>query len=133
MSSAYALDELDRVLGNERLRSPGARRGGRSGPWDEYDVLRQMSRRTIRRLIGAGYLRRRGAVHDEVAEIILARVPGLSSPDEAISWYCTTALVAIGEARREARARVYRRRVRRAHAAGYRSFHHQRVSRIPSR
>lgn len=119
------MDELERVMGeNACLRSPGP--GHR---WDEYDVLRSCSRRTVRRLIGAGYLRAHGLEHDVASDMIERAVPGVLGGSDAVAWFLRTALVAIGESRSIAHARIYARRSRRARAAGYRSFHHYRTTR----
>ena len=104
----WALDELERVVGAEGLASsPGRHAGG------EWDYILSLPRCTRRRLVGAGYMRRTGMSPDELEALIVPRVSGVETTDEAMAWYVRTCLVAIGERRTLARRRRHHRLARR--------------------
>lgn len=90
----WALDELERVLGGETLRS--SLLGQTGGEWDS---LRLLPARTRRRLIGARYATPGGLAPDQLAELVRGRVAGIHTTDDAIMWYVRTCLTAIDEAR----------------------------------
>lgn len=134
------LDELDRVVGDDRLRTlplrvlEDRRYGG------EWDWRRNMDRRTHRRLVGAGWLVKGGELPDVMAShLIIPRLPGVDDTCSAIDWYLRCALRSIKEARRAshthrhlryARARghktYYAYRTQQALDAGHRSLWHMR-------
>jgi hypothetical protein len=135
----WALAELDRVMGAERVATWNARTRQPGGEWD---TIRALPPRSRRRLVGARWLRRDGLPPDVAATIICDAVGDVRTTCEAMQWYCRTALVAIDEARREAHrdrhARAARRlgarsyydvRATRAVLAGYPSLWHERVAR----
>lgn len=84
--------EIERVLAGNPVRSSGGRTG-----YGEWDWLGAVPARTMRRLTGAGYFARGGLSVDEAADIICARVPGISTPDDALAWYVSTALAELEE------------------------------------
>ena len=90
----YALDELDRVVGSERLASSP---GPRNGP--EWDGLRLMNPRKLHRLRGARWMVPGAMQPDQLAEVIVPRVADVESIDDAIEWYVKMCLIAIDEAR----------------------------------
>jgi hypothetical protein len=111
----YALGELDRVVGGERLASSP---GPRNGP--EWDGLRLMNQRTLRRLRGAGWMISGGMQPDQLTEVIVPRVADVELIDEAIEWYVRTCLVAIAEARLVAQRQRHRKlAVRNGHRTYY--------------
>lgn len=84
--------EIDRVLHGNALRSSGGRTA-----FGEWDWLDHVPRRDMRRLTGAGYFARAGLAIDEAADLIISRVPGVETIDDAIEWYVATALVELDE------------------------------------
>ena len=113
----FAFGELERVMnGNAVASRPGRRPGG------EWDALRALSRRTRRRLIGAGHLRPSGLEPDVAAELIRSQVAGVASVDDAIDWYVSTCLAAIAEARTEAGRRRRRRLAQRSNHPTYYAY-----------
>lgn len=114
MSSTVHLDELDRVVGAATLLSPTyADDGG------EWDPLRALPTRTRRRLAGAGYLTSYGERPDVFAELIVDRVAGIETVDDALDWYVRTSLRAIDERRRQAHRTRHLRTARQHGAASY--------------
>lgn len=133
----WALDALDRVVGPDRLAL-----GPTPGGEPEWDWLPRVSRRTLRRLRGARYMRRDGVQPDWLAQLIVPRVPGVETDGDAIDWYIKTCLVAIDEARllagrrrrfmaamRAGHGTHYEHRTAQAKAMGYRSVWHMRKER----
>lgn len=136
-SGFYALGELDRVVGSDRLASSP---GPRNGP--EWDGLRLMNQRHLRKLRGAGWMRSGAMQPDQLAELIVPRVAGVESIDAAMEWYVRTCLVAIAEAQIVARRHRHRKlavrnghptyydyRTAQAKANGYESVWHMRKER----
>lgn len=136
------LDELDRVLGGERLLTLPIRQLEDSRYGGEWDWRRLMPRRTHRRLAGAGWLSSTGISPDELEMLVVPQVAGVETLSEAVEWYLKMASRAIGEARREQHQRrhlrfakqqghasyyAYRRAV--ALEAGHGSFWHMRQDR----
>lgn len=95
------MSEIERVLAGNALVSSGAR-----SEHGEWDWLPHVDRRTIRRLTGAGYFARRGVELDVAADLIIARVPGVETFDDAIEWYVTTALRELDERQAARRGEV---------------------------
>lgn len=130
----WALSELDRVVGPEALASsPGPRN------WPEWDYLYSLPRRTRRRLIGAGYMRRGGMQPDLLADVIVPRVAEVETIDDAMEWYVKTCLTAITErrllahrrrhlavARRNGHQTYYQHRTEYARSLGYDSLYDMR-------
>lgn len=124
MSEPFALGEIDRVLGDDRLRAPG-----RGLIHDEFDVFAQLPARSTRRLAGAGFLTAGGLAHDVAADLIIERVAEVHWFGEAIQWYVRTALEACREVRVAAHARQFQARDRRARRDGFGSYYYQRLYR----
>lgn len=103
------LDELDRVVGGNRLLTlplatlTDPRYGG------EWDWRRNLDRRTHKRLAGAGWLSSFGEKPDVFADLIIGQVAGVSDTCGAIDWYLRCAVKAIREDRRERHHHRHRR------------------------
>ncbi len=111
--SRLFIDELERVLGPDRLHVP--RR-----PWPpELDELRSYSDHTIRSLRGAGYITPRGLPAD-----VLADMAGKPVCD-FVGWYVDHARRAITEARRLAH---HRRHLHHARRHGHRTYYEHRTA-----
>jgi hypothetical protein len=82
----WALDELARVMGGVRLQHPSRRPRNGGGEWDP---LRVLPPRTLRRLTGGGYLRPDGFAPDEAHQVIAGAVGETRIPDvdAAVNWY----------------------------------------------
>lgn len=135
MIDTWAIGELDRVMNGNTVATWNDTRD----PGGEFDYLRGLPRRTIKRLIGAGYLSPYGLMPDVAADYIAEYVSGIDSTDDAMRWYVRMAIAAIDErrmiARRERDERLINRRgfptyyaMRNAAArsAGYKSLWHMR-------
>ncbi len=119
MDGHWALDELDRTVGCETLATkPGPYAGG------EWDYLLSLPKRTLRRLRGARRMTRGGVGPDQLAELIIGKVHGIETTDDAMVWYVRASLVAIGEARREAHRR---RHLDVARRTGHKTYYGRRV------
>lgn len=116
--------ELHRVCGPDVLRSP--RREYVGGEWDAFKALPS---RQVRRLIGAGWLRRTGEAPDVLAERIIDQVAGVDTVCEAVTWYISAAGTAMREQRAERWRRQFRNRDRRADRLGFGSYHYHRLYR----
>ena len=117
------VDELDRVFAGRFMTL-------RTMPLDklpvgagEWDWRRVISRKRLRKLIGARYLTSTGEKPDVFAEVIIDNVAGIDNIDDAIDWYIKTALKAITESRRE---RHHRRHLRHARANGFATYYEYR-------
>lgn len=117
------LDELDRVVGGNRLRTLPLRTLTDRRYGGEWDWRRNLDRRTHRRLAGAGWLTSRGEMPDFFADIIHAHVADVTDTCSAIDWYLRMARRSISEARREAHSERHRRF---AQAQGYPSYYQYR-------
>lgn len=116
----FAHDELDRVIGSERLQSPlGTRNVG-----GEYDPFFQLPEKTRRKLSGAGMIVAApyGERADVLADIICREVAGIETIDDALAWYFKMCSRYMLETRRMSYSRRYKRRVERAAAKGYDSY-----------
>ena len=124
MSAAtWAIDELERVLGPDTVRSPRAEYVG-----GEWDYLNSLSRRAKRRLIGGRYLTAAGLAPDVAADIICDAVAECETIDDAMAWYVNISRSAMEQKRRIAVKREYQRRLARARAAGQDSVHYHRLA-----
>lgn len=116
----WALDELDRVVAGEALASRPRPNGE-----PEWDYLRDLPKRTLRRLRGAGCMRSGAMPPDLLADLIVSRVADCETIDDAMEWYVKTCLVAIDEARVLARRR---RHLNVARRNGHSSYYQYRTA-----
>lgn len=105
--------DVDAICNGERLASSAR------GPGGEWDAVRAISRRTRRRLIGAGWLRARGLAPDQMAEVLGAHFGRDFTSCEAVEWYVRHSLLQLQAERRARWARQYQARNARARALGY--------------
>lgn len=96
--------DVDAVCQGERLASSAR------GPGGEWDAVRAISRRTRRRLIGAGWLRARGVAPDQLAELLGAYFGRDFTSCEAVDWYVRHSLLQLQADRRARWARQYQAR-----------------------
>lgn len=120
----WAIDELERVLEGNTVRSPRAEYVG--GEWDHLKALPLPLKR---RLIGGRYLTSGGLLPDQAAELVRDKVAGVDTTCDAMAWYVSTCRAAIDQTRRVAEQRRYAARVKRAAAAGQDSYHYHRLAR----
>lgn len=113
-------DELERVVGGDRLRTMPLRALVHGA--GEWDWRRNMPRRTVRRLAGAGYLSASGEWPDVLADRIIAGVADVHDVDSAVAWYVRHALKATGENRREAHQYRHRRFARQQGDVSYYAY-----------
>ena len=118
----WAVHELERVMGPERVATWNARTRQPGGEWD---VIRSLPPRTRRRLTGAGFFSAGGLMPDVAADLIVSGVGGVDTVDDALRWYVRTATEAIRQARRGAEAN---RRAKQAARLGVGSFYEVRVA-----
>jgi hypothetical protein len=83
-------DEIDRVMGGQRISSIGNR--GNGGEWD---ALRHVPPKTMQRLTGGQYFRRSGLSPEVAADIIAQHVRNIHCTDDAIDWYVDMAVRAL--------------------------------------
>jgi hypothetical protein len=122
MTVGVYLDELDRVVGGERLLTMSLRRLEDPRYGGEWDWRRNMDRRTHRRLAGAGWLSSQGEKPDTFADFIIARVPDVDDTCSAIDWYLRMASRSIREARRESHQHRHLRFARQQGHATYYAY-----------
>ena len=92
MRADIAGGEIERVLWGNVLQSTG-----HAHDHGEWDWLPLVDKRTMRRLTGAGYFARNGIALDEAIDMIVERVGGVETRDQALDWYISTALRELDE------------------------------------
>jgi len=115
----WALREMERVVGADALASSPSSRHAEP----EWDPILSMPPKVLRRLRGAGFMRRGAMQPDVLAALIIDRVPEVETIDDAMRWYVRTALEAIEERRRE---RHHARHLRVAKSCGHRTYYEHR-------
>lgn len=117
------LDELDRVVGHNRLKTLPLRTLQLRRYGGEWDWRRDMQHRVHKRLVGAGWLTSDGEMPDVLATLIIPQVGGIEIDAHAIEWYLRAALRSIPEARRDAH---HHRHLRYARTQGHNSYYEYR-------
>jgi hypothetical protein len=98
------IGEFDRVLMGNTVRHPC--HGGTGGEWD---TLRRIPAKTMRRLTAAGFFRKWGLEPDVAAsDYIIPSVAGVEDTCAAMEWYWRMALRVLEERRRVAHHRRHR-------------------------
>lgn len=116
--SAGTID-VDRVCRSNVL-------GSRPGPGGEWDEVRSISRRSRRRLIGAGMMSPRGLAPDVLADIVSDWFGRDMDACETVQWYVRNSIAELDRRVVARNARTYQSRDTQAKADGFWSFYHRR-------
>lgn len=100
------------------------------GEWDE---VRSISRKTKRRLVGAGMMRPGGLPPDVLAEVVSDWFGRPMEPCEVVQWYVRECVKTLDRRIVERNARTYRTRDGQAREQGFQSFWYRRKYRTLQR